>query len=651
MKPNSCKIFQKIIIFYVVTFFHLSVNAQLSKNVAYFQKKYPRSNIVNTNNELAINIAIENNEILISQTSTTEDLFLNESATQYSKESVSYSTFFQLEKIEAASYTLQNENYIENKVSEFREKDELNGSFHDDVKSLNFIYPNLSPGSKTKLQLKEKITNPRFLGAFYFGGYYPVLNSKLTITADKNIELDFKSFNLDTLNITFNKVEKRNKTIYSWEVKNVDAIYMEEGTPNYKNYYPHIFPVIKQYQTTENKIVKLSSNVEDLYNWYYSLISNINKAPLNKDLVKQVEELVKNKTTDIEKVRAIYYWVQNNIKYIAFEYALGGFIPREANEVYNKKFGDCKDNSSILQQMLQIAGIKGNLTWIGTREIPYTYNQLPLPAVDNHMILAYTTNNKTYFLDATGRYIPLEMPTSFIQGKEALISDGLNKFEIKKIPIIDAEKNKIENFSVINIEENKIKGKATQSYSGYSKINLFNTIESLNTDKKITEYYSSELQKGNNKFSATNIIETNKFSYDEIFKLDYDFSIPDYIVSAGDELYINLNLDKKIQEFYIESYRKTDIETDFKKSFSYTNELNIPNNYIIEYLPENVILENDFTKVTISYQQTATKIIYKHTINFNFLKLNKENQKEYTDLLKKVEKAYKEIVILKKVKN
>jgi hypothetical protein len=276
---------------------------------------------------------------------------------------------------------------------------------------------------------------------------------------------------------------------------------------------------------------------------------------------------------------------------------------------------------------------------------------LPLPAVDNHMILAYTTNDKTYFLDATGRYIPLEMPTSFIQGKEALIGDGLNKFQIKKIPIIDADKNKIENVSEINIEENKLKGKATQTYSGYSKIDLFNIIETLNTDKKITEYYSSELQKGNNKFSASNIVETNKFSYDENFKLDYNFLIPDYIVSAGDELYVNLNLDKKIQEYYIESYRKTDIETDFKKSFSYTNQLNIPNNYTLEYLPENVILENDFTQITISYQQTATKIIYKHTINFNFLKLNKEHQKEYTDLLKKVEKAYKEIVILKKIKN
>ena len=76
--------------------------------------------------------------------------------------------------------------------------------------------------------------------------------------------------------------------------------------------------------------------VEGLYSWYYSLVENINKEETDPALIKLVEELTKGKESDIEKVKAIYYWTQQNIKYIAFEYALGGFIPREANEVFQK---------------------------------------------------------------------------------------------------------------------------------------------------------------------------------------------------------------------------------------------------------------------------------------------------------------------------
>ena len=103
------------------------------------------------------------------------------------------------------------------------------------------------------------------------------------------------------------------------------------------------------------------------------MVENVNVEPANKELVSLVAKITADKKTDLEKVKAIYYWTQKNIKYIAFEYALGGFIPRESNEVFRKKYGDCKDNSSMLYRMLEIAGVKGHLTWIGTRSIPYTY--------------------------------------------------------------------------------------------------------------------------------------------------------------------------------------------------------------------------------------------------------------------------------------
>ena len=193
------------------------------------------------------------------------------------------------------------------------------------------------------------------------------------------------------------------------------------------------------------------------------MVENINKEDTDPELEVLVAELIKGKTSDLEKVKALYYWTQKNIKYIAFEYALGGFIPREANDVFQKKYGDCKDNSSILYKMLEIAGLEGNLTWIGTRKIPYTYEEVPTPAVDNHMILSYEYNNKTYYLDATGRYIQIDYPSSFIQGKEALIANG-KSYKIKKIPVIAANLNTITDSTYLKISGRDIIGSVSYTH-------------------------------------------------------------------------------------------------------------------------------------------------------------------------------------------
>ena len=75
--------------------------------------------------------------------------------------------------------------------------------------------------------------------------------------------------------------------------------------------------------------------------------------------------------TDEAKARRIYKWVQQNIKYVAFEDGMEGFIPRDASLVCSRRYGDCKDMASILTKMLQYSGVEACFVWIGTRSLPY----------------------------------------------------------------------------------------------------------------------------------------------------------------------------------------------------------------------------------------------------------------------------------------
>jgi len=619
----------------------------ISQDLEKYTKQYPNDDVVRLQQETIITIKLNNGVFTIHKEVFEEDLYLNNSANYNSKRSISYSTFFNLDKIEASSFSKQDGKYVENKVVNFNEKNNLNDSFYDDSKEVGFIYPKLAKGSKTRIKLTYNIKNPRFLNAFYFGDFYPIINNKVTIIADKNIGLTFKPFQLNNgAKVTFKKKKKGANYVYTWSAKNTEKFEIESNAPNYKTILPHIIPIITSYQQ-DGKTKKLLNGVEGLYSWYYSLVENINKEETDPALTILVEDLTRGKESDIEKVKAIYYWTQQNIKYIAFEYALGGFIPREANEVFQKKYGDCKDNSSILFKMLEIAGLQGNLTWIGTRKIPYTYEEVPTPAVDNHMILSYENKNNTYYLDATGRYIQIEYPSSFIQGKEALIANG-NNFKVKKIPIVPAHLNKVVDTTYIQISNRDIIGTSNSTFSGYIKNNLFYNLENTRKEADVKELYNKRFLKGSNKFLIKSYKEENKFSYDKDFSVSYNFSIQDYVQNIGSEIFINPHFNKIVSFVKTKEDRKYDIEFDYKRQFSYTNIIEIPDGYEVSYIPTSVSFTNNLISINLSYSTDKNKIVCKQDVVFNFIKLNKAQQQQVNIFVEKTEKASKEIIILKK---
>ncbi|WP_233487162.1 transglutaminase-like domain-containing protein [Tenacibaculum sp. E3R01] len=639
----------KIILILLVLLINQYSFSQFSADYKKYKEIYPKESSVILNKEVVLIVDVKKSNLVIKQKVLEERLFLNESAKYNSKESLKYSHFYGLEDIEASSFLFNKKKnkYKEIKVKDFKEKDELTDVFYDDTKSINFIYSNLLKGGKSKLSYTKTIKNPRFLLPFYFGDSDPIINNKITVIVNKDIDIDFVKNNFLSEKLNYSKSEKRNKIIHKWELLNSKGYEYEQKSPSFRKIIPHIIPIIKSFNHKGEK-KSILNNVNDLYSWYYSMIENTNKIKPNKELENLVFEITKNKKTELEKVKAIYYWVQQNIKYVAFEYALGGFIPREANDVFNKKFGDCKDNSSILQVMLQIIGVKGYITWIGTNEIPYTYKKVPSPLADNHMILTYEFNENTYFLDATGRYNDLSLPTSFIQGKEALISKGKNEFVIKKVPIISSKTNAIIDTTHININGNVINGTSKFLLKGYYKTNYFNYLERKKNNEEVTSFYNRQLQKGNNSFLISNLKEENKFTYDKNFKLSFDFKVKDYVKNFENEIYVNLNLNKDLLFYKLEDDRKNAVEYEFKPLLSYQTFLKIPHGYKIDYLPENIEVKNSFFKFSINYQKEKDQINYTQELEVFFINLSLKEQKELNKKIEEIEKHYKEFIILKK---
>lgn len=641
-----------VLVAFVLALTPLAVLAQ-EVDDASLRLNYPDEDAVFLNRSEHLRIDNSNGHWDITNDIYEEMYYLTPLGQGYGSKTIFYSSFENISDINARTLLpIKKGNkvkYDEIKVDNIEETNIMvGGVFYSDYKQKKVVFPSANPGSITRINYRENIKDPHMLSPFYFSTYAPTQQAELKVTVPKNIMISYKVLGENSEAITFSQTEEGGLNIYKWTAKNIAKIEREPNAPDHSYFSPHVIVFINKVLDTEGNVTQnVLTDTEDLYNWYISLVKDVNTST-DSSLKKLVADLTANATNDTEKASRIFAWVQNNIKYIAFEDGLGGLIPREANDILIKKYGDCKDMSSITVQMLREAGVPAYLTWIGTRDKPYTYQDVPSPIADNHMIACAKLNGQFVFLDATGGYMPFGVPTSMIQGKEALIGISPDKYEVLQVPIMEKQKNTETENVELYIEERQLKGKANVRLTGYKK-----TFAEYDRNKAKSDadknYFSRRFQKGSNKFIAVLSSEKGYFEPEKPIEIDYDFEIPDYVKIAGDKMYVNLNLDKRYKNANLDlKKRKTARESEFKYIEQHTYTLKIPEGYTVEYLPPNNQYNSNLFGFAISYRESKGSIIVEQQVYCDFLLLDKKNFTDWNDMMQKMDNTYQEVLVFKK---
>lgn len=640
---NWLKLLNKIIFCLGLCWFSMfSTNAQ--NTLQEYKNTYPNYNELIVNDVQYYNITIEDKKLKIIQDNHYESMILTENGILNNKESFSYSELIKLKSYEA--YSVVNENGKERKikVTQTTEKQAQESSvFYNDVKERVLTFPNLEAGSKKVYDYQTEFMDPYLLHKFIFGNNIPVQNSSLEIKTDKEITIGYKIFNDPSNTIIFSKTEKKGKWIYKWTLKNITPLKFEDNSPGFLYIVPHINIYIKDY-TVDNKVIEVLGNENKLFEYYKGFVKNLNQKE-NADLKALSLDLTKNQINDVNKIKSIFYWVKNNIKYIAFENGYEGFIPREANFVFERKFGDCKDMASIISSMAKYANIQNvSLAWIGTRTIPYSYAEIPTPSVDNHMIAVFKDGEDYLFLDATDKETRYGIPTAFIQGKEAMLNEN-ESYKIIPVPVVTAEKNEIKEVVKLAIEKNKLVGSGKLELLGYNRSHTLSRIGDA-SNKTRFEMIKEIVLKGNNKFNLKEYTEENLEDRDKPYVIDFNFDLDNYIVKVDKDIYINLFLDKIYEKMTIEKGRISKYEFEFLTHFNTRYELEIPQNWSIKYLPKNFSLDNELLKVDFIYEIKNNTLLLKIQLKQKKLLLETSDFQLWNETIKKLKNNYTETLIL-----
>ncbi|MGH9487643.1 MAG: DUF3857 domain-containing protein [Terriglobales bacterium] len=177
------------------------------------------------------------------------------------------------------------------------------------------------------------------------------------------------------------------ETIYRWSARSLAA---QIGEPNST-------PDIERQPYVE---VSAFRTWDQFGAWYRHLIRNT--FVMNAQMAQTVDQLIQGKTTEAAKVDAIYRWVIQNTHYVALEFGIHGYRPYPVTQVFQRRYGDCKDKASLLIAMLHQAGVQAQFVLVRIRDLGLVDPAVPTVADFDHAIV-YVPDLHLY-LDGTAEY-------------------------------------------------------------------------------------------------------------------------------------------------------------------------------------------------------------------------------------------------------
>lgn len=147
----------------------------------------------------------------------------------------------------------------------------------------------------------------------------------------------------------------------------------------------------------------------------------IPKAAVTERIRKLSRQIVKGKSGDREKARALYEWVARNITYGGNCVGTGSVVPRDTEFVLDNRMGDCKDHATLLQALLAAQGIAATQALLNASSL-YALPPVPMVSSVNHVINYLP--GLDLFLDSTSSSTPFGYLPDGDAGKPVLLVEG-----------------------------------------------------------------------------------------------------------------------------------------------------------------------------------------------------------------------------------
>lgn len=334
------------------------------------------------------------------------------------------------------------------------------------------------------------------------------------------------------------------------------------------------------------------------------------------EITAQTQRLIAGAPDFYAKLAAITSYIQNNVRYFVIARGIGGLQANRAADIFRNRYGDCKDKTTLLISMLQVAGIKAFYVPVDSSR-GYVDPLVPSLAGD-HMITAIllppdvkdprlqavvtAADGRRYLIfDPTDERTPVGNLPSELQGSYGLLSAGTSS-QVVALPVLDPSANGTD-----------ATGKFTLAING----TLSGTVDTSHigprgADLRIFLKYTNQKERHDawETMVARDLpgVVLDSFQFVEPSALDkpleFHYSVTEYQYAhlAGPLLLVRPRVLGSMAMLFDDKPRTVPYDLDATGRWRSSFDITLPPGYVVDELPNPVNIDMDFA----SYHASST---------------------------------------------
>lgn len=334
--------------------------------------------------------------------------------------------------------------------------------FYSDLKAKRFTLPGVEKGCIVEYTWQKTVGSFTLWTRWDFQYEIPVLRSRYVLRCPSEWEVKWKTYG-QYIEPVIEKMPSGMKSDRIWQLENVPPFIPEPAMP------------------LQGEVpIRLMLSPLGMGNWHEvgSWFSQLCESQLNTDA--HIQEKVRALTSGLEepkeKLRVLFEFVRDEIRYVAIEVGIGRYQPHKASEVFRHRYGDCKDMMGLLIAMAKEAEIKVYPAFVLARSQGEVDTSLASPSWFNHAIaLAEFSDGTRIWMDPTDKGCPFGELPWYDQNLWALVIRENGKSEFVQTPSFSAEQNRVVRTWHIQVDSTGMgKGEVLMKFQGTQAIEMRN---------------------------------------------------------------------------------------------------------------------------------------------------------------------------------
>ena len=266
------------------------------------------------------------------------------------------------------------------------------GKQYHDTRYLTFSLPALARGSVFEYEVAVDRKTPVMEGAYsedvYFHFYGtccrvdPVYRSSFVLEVPEGKAIRYRTDNIRIAPA----IERHSPTMtYTWAANDLPGQAVEPNMPHIAEIAPHVH-------------VSSIAAWEDVAQWAVGLF--LPAVETTPEIEAKARGVTRGAQSDEERIEALFYFMERNIRYVAADLGRGGYRPHQAQEVLKNLYGDCKDQAILFISLLKSIGIEAYPALVNSYNTGETNEAVPSPDF-SHMIVYVPRKTGVLWLDTT----------------------------------------------------------------------------------------------------------------------------------------------------------------------------------------------------------------------------------------------------------